>query len=208
MTDAEKIVRLSTVMAEESNLNEALSLALLIEDVEDRNLYLVDISRTLLKQGDWQRAHGVTEFMEGGYERADALREIAEHAGLMGNIERSLSIFAEAETVSLNETSEGFWQRAELLNKIAKSLSRVNAKTKSNEMRKRAIEIALQGRASTNPQESNDSDSVLAEIAVDIAYDGEISKALSSAELIHSVPRRERALLQIASISSDVRKVA
>lgn len=209
MNDAEKIVRLSEVLAaKESNLNEAVSLALLIEDVEDRNLYLLDVSQSLLKQEDWQRAHGVTEFMTAGYERADALREIADFLGKSGNIERSLFIFAEAESAALNETTEGPWQQAELLSKIANSLSRINAKTRSNEIRKRTVEIARQGQNSSDLQNSNDADSVLAEIVLDIAGEHSISQALSFAEYISSVPRRERVFSQISAISSDIRKVA
>ncbi len=207
--DAEKIVRLSEVLAaKDSDMNEAVGLALLIEDEDEREIYLVDVARSFLEKGDWRRAHGVTELMPAGYERADLLRKIAEYLGSSGNIERSLFIFDEAETAAVNEAPEGYWQQAELLNKIANSLSFVNAKTKCAEVRQRAIDTARSGQNSGDKQQANDSDSVLAEIILDIANAQEIQSAIRTAGSLSSVSRRERVLSEIASVSSGIKKVA
>src|SRR6185436_5563500 len=106
---------------------EAVGLAMLLKAGEDRDLYLLHATRALLERGDGRKAHGVTELMGETYESVEAIIDVAEYLGSIDQIERSLIVFAEAEAV-LASTELMEWQHAELLNKLANLLFRINAK--------------------------------------------------------------------------------
>ena len=205
--DAEKIDKLSeTLAAKDADLNQAIGLAMLLKDGEDRDLYLLHVTRALLERGDGRKAHGVTELMGETYESVEAIIDVAEYLGSIDQIERSLIVFAEAEAV-LASTELMEWQHAELLNKLANLLFRINAKDRSDEVRQRAIDIAREGQSSIDPQDAGDADKVLAEIVVDIAKEQRINDALRVAESISNEYRRERVLSEIRSISSSIKEV-
>ncbi len=192
---------------EYQNSFEAVSLALSIKDEEDRDLQLLDIIYWLLKNNDWQKAHGIAQLVSDGYEKSEALRIIAEKMVVVGHLERALFVFAEAEHNSEIEILSD-WQKAELLHQIAKSLQKYNASFKADEIWKKAISIAQNGEKSENPQDSIDCSSVLAEIAKDFAKKGKVKKAFEIAQNIKNIGKKERIVSEISEYSEQVKKVA
>jgi tetratricopeptide (TPR) repeat protein len=207
--DAETISRFKQLISCETDeqYDEAIGTALLIEDVEDRALYLLDAARSLLSRGAWRRAHGISELMPDRYEKAQLLREVGDHLASVGQIDRALPVYGEAESASL-ESSLSKWQQAELLNQIANSLSRWNAKIKADEVRSRAASVAKEGQLSSDVQDSLDSSSVLAEIAENLAVEDRIEDALRLAETITNLSKRERVVKRISQYASNIKRVA
>ncbi|MBX3288893.1 MAG: hypothetical protein KF855_06050 [Acidobacteria bacterium] len=186
---------------------EAVGLALLIEDEEDRSLYLLELARTFIKRGDWQRAHGLAELMPESYEKAEVLCSIAELLAATGHVEKALSVFTEAEEASVLSRLAA-WQQAELLNHIAGSLNKMSATVRAADVRRRAANIAISGQNSSSEQERLDSASVLAEIVENLAAEEKITEALAYAENISSVPKREYVKQRIAEYAANIKRVA
>lgn len=189
------------------NSFEVVSLALSIKDEEDRDLQLFEVIEWLLKNDDWQKAHGIAQLISEGYEKSDALQIIADKMAEVGHIERALFVFAEAEHNSESESLD-FWQQAELLHKIAKSLRKNNAVFKAEEVWKKAVSIAQQGEKSEETQDSIDCSSVLAEIAEYFASAGQIKKAFEIAQNIKCIGKKERAIKNISEHSEKIKRVA
>ncbi|CAN5293200.1 hypothetical protein BH20ACI1_BH20ACI1_23610 [soil metagenome] len=207
--DAKAIEKIENLLQSENYQNsfEIVSLALSIKDGEDRDLQLFDIIQWLLKNNDWQKAHGISQLISASYEKCDALRLIAEKMAEIGHLERALFVFAEAEH---NGESENLadWQKAELLHKIAKSLKKHNAIFRAEEVWKKAVLIAQKGEKSENPQDSIDCSSVLAEIAEDFANNGKIKQAFDIAQNIKNIGKKERASKKISEYSEQIKEVA
>ena len=208
-TDADKITRLKKLMDSSNGAMEyeAVGLALLIEDEEDRSLYLLELARTFIKRGDWQRAHGVAELMPVSYEKAEALCSIAGLLAATGHVEKALTVFTEAEEESVM-ADLAKWQQAELLNHIAGSLNKMSATVRAADVRRRAANIAISGQNSSSEQERLDSASVLAEIVENLAAEEKITEALAYAENISSVPKREYVKQRIAEYAANIKRVA
>ncbi len=208
-SDAETIEKVEEFLQEDGfqNSYEIVSLILSIKDEEDRNWRLFKAAEWLLKNNDWQKAHGIAQLISDGYEKSDAMRIIADKMVSIGQLERALFVFAEAEYSSENDILED-WQKAELLDKIAVSLRKNNAIFKAEEVWKKAIAIARHGVNSENPQNSLDCSSVLAEIAEHFASDGKIKKAFEIAQNIKNVGKKERAIEKISESSEQIKKVA
>ena len=207
-TDADKIEQIEKIL-ETNNLAdsfEVVSLALSIKDEDDRDLYLLETVRWLVKNGVWQKAYGTAQLMSEHYEKSEALRLIADFLASIGHLEKAFAIFDEAEKAALAENLAE-WQQAELLHEIAKSLRRIKAIFKAEEVWERAIIIAQKGESS-NPQDSVDASGVLAEMAENFASEEKIEKALNIAQKIKSVPKKERALRRIAEYSQNIKRVA
>lgn len=209
MNDAEKIANIEEIVQSQDleKTFELVSLALSIQDEEDRDLYLLNAIRWLVKNKIWQKAYGAAQLMSESYEKSQALREVADYLSLIGHLEKAFSIFAEAEKAAVAE-SLAEWQKAELLHGIAKSLRRTNAIFKADEVWEKAIAAAQHGEKSSSSQDSEDSSSVLAEIAEYLASEKQIEKAINIARKIKSVDRKERILQQIADHSQQVKRVA
>lgn len=209
MSDAEKIERIKEILQNgDSAANfETVSLALSIRDEEDRDLYLLDTIRWLVKNDLWQNAYGAAQLLSEGYEKSEALLKIADYLASVGHLEKSFSVFAEAEKQAVVENLSQ-WQQAELLHLIAKSLRRIKADYKADEVWTKAVAVAQTGEQSNNSQDSQDCSSVLAEIAENFAAEERIEKALSVAQNIISVDRKERVLRQISEYSRQVKRVA
>lgn len=209
MSDAEKITQIKEILQSQSSAKifEIVSLVLLIEDEEDRDLYLLDAVRWLIKSEIWQKAYGAAQLMSDGYEKSQALQEIADYLVSVGHLEKALLIFTEAEKVSDAEILAD-WQKAELLHNIAKSLRRAKAFFRADEVWEKAIAAARNGEKSPSSQDSEDSSSVLAEIAEYLASKEKIEKALSIARKIKSIHRKEKVLYQIAAYSQQRKRVA
>ncbi len=186
---------------------EIVSLALSIKDEEDRDWQLFEIAKWLLKNNDWQKAHGISQLISEGYERSEALQLIADKMAETGHLERALFVFAEAEHTSESEKLDE-WQKAELLHKISKSLRKHNAVFKAEKIREKAVQFARKGEVSGDAQESVDCSSVLAEIAENVASDGEFIKAFEIAQNIKSIGKKERAIKKISELSEQIKKVA
>jgi len=206
--DAEKIIQLREILQTQDLARsfEVVSLALAIHDEEDRDLYLFDAVRWLIKNGIWQKAYGAAQLMSESYEKSEALQSIADHLASIGHLEKAFSVFDEAEKVALTENLSE-WQKAELLHKIAKSLHRIKAFYKADEVWEKAVAIAQKGENS-NPQESIDSSSVLAEIGEHFASEERIEKALRIAQKIKNIGKKERVLRQISEYSQNIKRVA
>lgn len=208
-SDAEKITRIEEILQAELSGEsfEAVSLALLIRDEEDRNLQLSSIVHWLLKSKDWQKAFGVAQLMPESYEKSEAVRAAADCLASIGHLEKAFFVFSEAEKASIAEHLSP-WQQAELLHKIAKSLRKIKAIFKADELWSKAIEIAQDGEESSDLQESLDCSSILAEIAENFAFDGRIERAFNLAQDIKNIGKRERTLNKISDHSQQTQKVA
>jgi|SRR5215204_6446071 len=207
-SDAEKIDQIERIL-ESQNLAESfevVSLALSIKDEEDRDLYLFETVRWCIKNEVWQKAYGAAQMMSESYEKSEALRLVAEYLASIGHLEKSISVFEEAEKVSLAKNLAE-WQQAELLHKIARSLYQIKAFFRANEIWEKAIIISQKGENS-NPQDSLDASSVLAEIAEFFAAEEKIEKALSIAQNIKNIGKKERVLHQITEYSQNIKRVA
>lgn len=209
MNDAEKIAKIENIIQSQNleKIFEAVSLALSVQDDEDRDLYLLNTIRWLTKNEIWQKAYGAAQLMSESYEKSQALQEVADYLASIGHLEKALLIFTEAEKVSTAE-SLAEWQKAELLHNIAKSLSRAKAFFKADEVWEKAVAAAQQGEKSSSSQDSEDASSVLAEIAEYLASQEKIEKALTIARKIESVNKKERILHQIAAYSQQIKRVA
>lgn len=207
--DANKISRFKQLISSgtDDQYDEAIGTALLIENEEDRSLYLLDAARSLLTRGDWKRAHGVNELMPEGYEKAQLCIEIGDHLASVGQIDRALPVYGDAESASV---VEGLleWQQAELLNQIANSLTKWNARVRADKVRKRAVVIAQKGQQSASVQDSWDATSVLGEIAENLAAVKEFEQASEVADSISNDAKREYISSLIAEYSSSVKRVA
>lgn len=206
--DAEKMAKVKEILQTQdlAQTFQVVSLTLAIQDEEDRDLYLLETVRWLVKNGTWQKAYGTAQLMSESYEKSDALRSVAEYLASIGHLEKAFDVFDEAENAALTENLAE-WQQAELLHKIAKSLYQIKAFYKAVEVWEKAIVIAQKGEDS-NPQDSIDSSSVLMEIAENFAAEERIEKALSIAQNIKSIGKKERVLRRIAEYSQNIKQVA
>lgn len=206
--DAEKIAKVEEILKTQdlAQTFQAVSLTLAIEDEEDRDLFLLETVRWLVKNGNWQKAYGTAQLMSECYEKSEALQAVAEYLASIGHLEKAFAVFDEAEKVSLNGNLAE-WQQAELLHNIAKSLDRVKAVFKADEVWEKAVAAAQKGENS-NPQNISDSSSVLAEIAEYFAAEEKIEKALGIARNIKSVGKKERILRRIAEYQQNIKRVA
>ncbi len=209
MNDAEKIAQVEEIVQSQNSekIFEVVSLALSIQDEEDRDLYLLVAIRWLVKNGIWQKAYGAAQLMSESYEKSQALQEVADYLASIGHLEKAFSIFAEAEKASTVD-SLAEWQKAELLHNIAKSLRRTKAVFKADEVWEKAIAAAQKGEESLSSQDSYDSSGVLAEIAEHFTTEERIEKALSIAQKIKNIGKKERVLQQISAYSQQVKRVA
>jgi len=209
MNDVKKIEQIKEILQTQDYTKnfEVVSLALSVRDEEDRDLYLLDTIRWLIKNGIWQKAYGAAQLMSESYEKSEALQTIADYLASIGHLEKAISVFAEAEKeASVKTLSE--WQQAELLHSIAKSLRRIKADFRADEIWAKAVAIAQKGEKSSNSQESADCSGVLAEIAENFAAEEKIEKALSIARNIENIDRRERVLRHISEYSQQIKRVA
>ncbi len=207
--DSDKIMQFKEVLQTQDSARsfEIVSLALAIEDEEDRDLYLLDAVRWLIKNGIWQKAYGAAQLMSESYEKSQALREVADYLAAVGHLEKAFSIFAEAEKSAVAE-SLAEWQKAELLHQVAKSLRRTKAFFKADEVWEKAVAAAQKGEQSASSQDSYDASGVLAEIAENFAAQERLEKALSIAQKIDDIAKKERVLQKISNYSQSVKKVA
>ena len=207
--DSEKIELITEIAQTQDVFRsfEAVSAALSIQDEEDRDLYLLDVIRWLIKNKLWQKAYGAAQLMSENYEKSQAFQEVADYLASIGDLEKAFLIFAEAEKAATVE-SLADWQKAELLHNIAKSLRQTRAFFRADEVLEKSVAAANRGENSSSSQDSEDSSSVLAEIAEHLAAEEKIEKALSIARSIKSVARRERVLQKIAAYSQQTKRVA
>jgi tetratricopeptide (TPR) repeat protein len=206
--DAEKIVQLKEIVQNQdlTRIFEVVSLALAINDEEDRDLYLLDAIHWLIKNGIWQKAFGAAQLMSETYEKSEALRSIADYLVSIGHLEKALLVYNDAEKTALSaDLAE--WQKAELLHNLAKSLNQAKAIFKADEVWEKAISIAQKGENSIL-QDSLDSSSVLAEIAEYFAAGQKIEKALNIAQNIQNIGHKEKALQNISAYSQQTKQIA
>lgn len=209
MKDAERIAIIEDIVQSQNleKIFELVSLALSIQDEENRDLYLLNAVSWLTANGIWQKAYGTAQLMSESYEKSQALREIAEYLAAVGHLEKAFSVFAEAEKAAV---ADGLaeWQKAELLHGIAKSLRRANAVFRADEVWAKAVSTAQNGENSSNPQDSYDSSSVLAELAEYFAAHENFERALGIAQKIKNIGIKEKVIPQISIFSQSVKRVA
>jgi tetratricopeptide (TPR) repeat protein len=209
MNDAEKIAQVEEIVQSQNSekIFEVVNLALSIQDEEDRDLYLLDAIRWLVKNRIWQKAYGAAQLMSESYEKSQALQEVADYLASIGHLAKAFSIFAEAEKAS-TAGSLAEWQKAELLHNIAKSLRRTKAVFKADEVWEKAITAAQKGEESPSSQDSYDSSGVLAEIAEYFATEERIEEALSVAQKIKNIGKKEKVRRQISAYSQQIKQIA
>lgn len=189
---------------------EKISLALAIKDVEDRDLALQKLSKELLAEKDFEKAIGVTHFMENSYEKVEALHLIAESLAKSGDLERSFWFFNKAYSL-INDFANNcgeYWQRAELLHKLAKTLYEAGENSRAKMFWKRAIFIGEIGEKSESQQSSLDASSVLSEIITFMAKNVDSQKAAKLARYIKNPHHRKRTLEKIAEYQKEIRHIA
>lgn len=184
-----------------------MSIALSIEDEEDRNLSLLKTVRWLLQNRLWQQAYGAAQMMSESYEKCEALQTVAEHLAAIGHLEKAFTVFEEAEKQAQTESLLA-WQQAERLHHIAQSLRSINAFFKADDVWEKAIAIAQKGQESQSQQDSLDASSVFAEVAIHFASLGRMERALRLGQQIKNVPKREKVLLKISEAGQQIKQVA
>lgn len=207
--DAEKIKLIKEILQTQdySRIFETVSLALSIQDNEDRDLYLLDTVHWVIKNKNWQQAYGAAQLMSEGYEKCEALREVGDYLASIGHLEKAFSVYAEAEKCSLAENLSE-WQQAVLLHQVAKSLHKIKAVFRADEIWDKAVAIARKGEDSQSSQDSMDSSSVLAEIAENFAAEERFEEAFSISQKIKNIEKKERVLRQISDYSQQTKRVA
>ena len=209
MNDAEKIAQLEEILQthDAGKSFVAISLAVSIEDEEDRNLHLLETVRWLLQNSHWQQSYGAAQLLSDSYEKSEALQAIAEYLATIGHLAKAFAVFEEAEKQSHSETLAA-WQQAERLHHLAQSLRHIKAFFKADEIWESAVAIAQKGEDSPNKQDSLDAASVLADIAVYFARLERIEQAVSLAQQIKNISKRERTLLRISEAAQQIKQVA
>lgn len=208
LTEAQKITQIKSILESEPEkvAVETVSLALSIEDAEDRDLTLLELTAYLSGKKDWNKAIGVAQMIEASYEKTDALHYIAVRLSNAGDLERSLWFFNEAEKEALR--CEFYWQQAELLQKLAKTLVIVGATSKANDLLEESVSVAQKGQDSLNLQDSLDAASVLSESILILGSFIETERAVILAETIKNTAIRERTLKMLFEHSSREKLVA
>lgn len=208
MSDTKKIAQIKEILDGENKdkVFEIVSLALSVEDEEDRELLLLDVVRWLLKIGIWQKAYGAAQLMAESYEKSEALQAVAEYLSAIGHLEKSLPVFDEAEKTAEHSETLANWQKAERLHQIAASLQKVKASIRADEVWEKAIKIAQQGESSADLQESLDSSSILSEIAESFVSEQKFEKATAIAQRLKN--KKEHTLQLIEKHSQQTQRVA
>jgi hypothetical protein len=188
------------------SVTEQISVALAINDNEDRDLVLQKISKELIAEKDLDKAIGVSHFIENSYEKVETLHWIAENLAKSGDLERSFWFFNEAENEAIR-CSE-LWQQAELLHKLAKTLFEVGAKNKADTFWQKSISICKTGENLENLQSNLDASSVFAEIVIFISKNVDFHEGLQIAQTIKNNHFRERTLTNLANYQSQIKLVA
>lgn len=188
------------------SITEKISVALAIKDIDDRDLALRKISNELMADNQIEKAIGVTHFIENTYEKSENLHLIAKFLAKRGDLERSFWFFNQAEIEA--NLCEEFWQQAELLHKLAKTLFEVGAKSKSESFWQKAISICKTGENLEDSQSSLDASSVLTEIIEFRAKNVDFQIAFQEAQTIKSNYHRERTLTKLKNYQDQVKLVA
>lgn len=189
------------------NLNikkEVKNLSHIINDEDDLALFLYDTVKKLLELGDINNAQLIAENINQGYERVDSLVSLAKYLIDNDLLENAKNILNHARLIY--KEIEGEWQKAELLNKIANLYNLSNAKEEALSTWDEAINVAICGEESKNPQNSIDSSSVLSEIVRDLASNGELRKAEEVAKMITNKGKKENAWVYISEIKGNGNK--
>jgi len=201
--DSEKINRLDELLQQSqpevlSSHQEIISLALAIDDIEDRDLALLNAAKALASAGEAPTARSAAMAIATDFEKATALYEISARLASGDQREEALSVLREAEQVveSVGEP----WQQAELLCQVAQLLTELEGPERARLAWDRAISVAQLGENSTDMQRSADSASVLREISEKLTLLGEEEKAKGVAQSIRSPGYRDGALQAINRI--------
>lgn len=204
--DSEKINRLAALLQQSqaeivSSQEEIISLALAIDDREERDLALLDATKALATAAQWGAARNAATAIAGAFEKATALYEISVRLASANQRDESLRVLSEAERV-LNKVDEP-WQKAELLTQIAQLLTEVEVPERAQLVWDQAISVAQLGENSGDVQRSVDCSSVLREISEKLALLGEVDRAKNVATSIRSPGKRDGALQAIDRIKQS-----
>lgn len=205
-TDSEKINRLEALLKQSqseivSRQEEVILLALTINDQEDRDLALLEVTKALAAASQLATARNAAVAITGPFEKATALYEISKRLATANQRDESLSVLSEAEQV-LDRVDEP-WQKAELLGQIAQLLEELEVPERAQLVWNRAISVAQLGEKSSDIQRSVDCSSVLREISEKLALLGEQEKAGDVAKSIRNAGKRDGALKAIDRIKQS-----
>jgi len=202
-SDSEKIYRLKALLQQSqpeiaSSQEEIISLALAINDPENRDLALLNTTKALASARQLGTARNAAMAIAADYEKASALYEISVRLASDNHRDEGLSVLYEAEQVVENVSEP--WQKAELLCQIAQLLTGLEVPEHARLVWDQAISVAQLGENSADIQRSVDSASVLREISEKLALLGEEEKAKGVAQSIKSPGKRDGALQAIDRI--------
>lgn len=187
-----------------SRMSDVLALAHSTDPSEDLDIILRDIALALAAREAWSQAKSLASRMRPCYEKAEALIGLVNASGPNAG---GLSSDAMANEIELLiERNEGDWgqpwQRAELLDKLARTIFPSGYGARNMKFWGRAVEIARVGEESPSAQDSIDASSVLSQIAVNVAKSGSRSRALDIARSIRNLGKRDGAVRAIEGQST------
>lgn len=186
----ESLIKLNNLSFEQES--DLIDLALSVNDQEDRDLMLEKIAIVLARSGKYDKSRELLDKVDGAYERSEGFIEIAAILAMSSQARDAFIALKEAEEPA--NQAPAAWQRAELLNRIARDAFSLGEREESIRILKQAISIAQHGEESESVQDSLDSSSVLWDISQTLAQIGEREKAFEVANSIKSQGKRENAI--------------
>lgn len=171
---------------------------------------MLELADALAHTQEWDKAKSVASSIDDiapscGYEKALAYYRIAielRKANNTSSTEQALVLLDTALATVQNAGDE--WQRAELLNRIAKTLSDTGESAKAQQTWGQAIAVARVGEQGASPQDRVDSSSVLWEISTTLAECGRVEQARDVASKILWEAKRQRAVAGVEQIAQRV----
>jgi tetratricopeptide (TPR) repeat protein len=190
--DAFRKLLQSSDLRQDEDANKIIDGASSISNEEDKDLALLMASEALSSAGQWDKAQAAARLIGGPQEKTDAHFKIAGQLIAAGQTERALEKLREAR--ELAERIEEPWQKAELLFYIAKLLTGVSGYANATGVWQQAIKVARLGQDTQDVQSSLDCSSVLAEIALSLATQNEMTQAIDVARAIKNTWKRGKVL--------------
>jgi len=172
-------------------MNEKLTAALAIDDLEDRDLALLRLLQNREIDGSAQELEAIANQIDGFYERTEGFIAIYETVR-ESDLDEALKYLEISSDCAI--AGDEPWQQGELLSKIGGHLVNEGKLHKAREQFALGAKIAIMGQNSFNLQDSLDCSSTLGEIAVNLSKAGPHEDGLKLASLISNEYIRKRTL--------------
>jgi tetratricopeptide (TPR) repeat protein len=182
---------------EQAEVEMAMQLVSNLESDDDRSWYYSLLAKKLAIARLWEKSMTAAVLANAFYDRFDATVTIASELIRAAQIRRAIPLLEEASTVAhtLNDEKVWPWQRADILNRIAKLFKEIGDFNNADAAWREAVEIAQSGQ-----MHDTDCTSVLREIAQGLALAGHYEFAKEVANSILAPARKEDALRRIETL--------